>query len=79
MFVVPSQITANNKKDLKEALLALYSLAGHTNWIVVINKMDLVQHSEQGKMIVRSGPLECASKYLNRIQQYCRYCSKARA
>ncbi len=50
VFVVPSQVTASNKQDLKEALLALYSLAGHTNWIVVVNKMDLIQYSEQGNI-----------------------------
>lgn len=48
VFVVPSQLNQNNKKDLKEALMALYSLAGHTNWIVVVNKMDLVNFSETG-------------------------------
>jgi translation elongation factor EF-1alpha len=50
VFVVPSQVTSSNKKDLKEALLALYSLAGHTNWIVVVNKMDLINFSETGKI-----------------------------
>jgi hypothetical protein len=64
VFVVPSQVTSSNKKDLKEALLALYSLAGHTNWIVVVNKMDLINYSETEYHNTVATVRECARKII---------------